>query len=119
MKRHLLLVAIICAALVPAVGRSEDKPAGSPRLTWKEAGMDPAIEGRIEKAVMPEIDRGNMSGCAVLIGRREGIVFEHAYGNRQVEPSVEPMTIDTLFDMASRTLTQYLDVGQKRLLLVH
>ena len=43
-----------------------------------------------------------MSGCVVLIGRREGIVFEHAYGNRRSSRK-EPMTIDTLFDMASLT----------------
>jgi uncharacterized protein YbbC (DUF1343 family)/CubicO group peptidase (beta-lactamase class C family) len=65
--------------------------------------MDSSIEDRIKKAVSRSIDRGDMSGCVVLIGRREGIVFEHAYGNRAVEPKVEPMTLDTLFDMASLT----------------
>jgi uncharacterized protein YbbC (DUF1343 family)/CubicO group peptidase (beta-lactamase class C family) len=39
----------------------------------------------------------------VLIGRRAGIVFEKAYGDRCVEPQQEPMTTDTLFDMASLT----------------
>ena len=31
------------------------------------------------------------------------IVFEQAYGNRALEPAVEPMTTDTIFDMASLT----------------
>ena len=44
-----------------------------------------------------------MAGCVVLIGRRAGIVFEQAYGNRSVEPDVVPMTTDTVFDMASLT----------------
>ncbi len=65
--------------------------------------MDPAMESRIDPLVAAGIQHGNMSGCVVLIGRREGIVFEHAYGNRCVEPQKEPMTTDTLFDMASLT----------------
>ena len=30
-------------------------------------------------------------------------MFHHAYGNRALEPTVEPMTEDTIFDMASLT----------------
>ena len=65
--------------------------------------MDSSLEGRIDRAVARSLDDGQMSGCVVLIGRREGIVFEKAYGNRCVEPQKEPMTTDTLFDMASLT----------------
>src|SRR3954468_10078809 len=65
--------------------------------------MDSAIESRIGKAVGHAIEKHELVGCVVLIGRREGIVFEHAYGNRAVEPKTEPMTTDTLFDMASLT----------------
>jgi uncharacterized protein YbbC (DUF1343 family) len=39
----------------------------------------------------------------VLVGRRAGIVFERAYGNRSIEPKPLPMTTDTVFDMASLT----------------
>ena len=49
------------------------------------------------------IEKGDMAGCVVLIGRRAGIVFEHAYGNRSIEPEKVPMTTDTVFDMASLT----------------
>jgi uncharacterized protein YbbC (DUF1343 family)/CubicO group peptidase (beta-lactamase class C family) len=49
------------------------------------------------------MDEGNMPGCVVLVGRRAGIVFEKAYGNRSLEPKKERMTLDTLFDMASLT----------------
>jgi uncharacterized protein YbbC (DUF1343 family)/CubicO group peptidase (beta-lactamase class C family) len=104
MKRHtirMIMLTVVCTATCALHVMAKDSPAE--KISWKKAGMNPAIEGLIEKAVTPEIEQGNLSGCVVLIGRREGIVFEHAYGNRQVEPSVEPMTIDTLFDMASLT----------------
>src|SRR5882724_8711115 len=109
MKRHLLrctagravLFAIVCAALAPTIGQAKDEPAAAQKISWEKAGMDSAIEGGIDKAVKRAIKRGELSGCVVLIGRREGVVFEHAYGNRAVEPKVEPMTTDTVFDMAS------------------
>lgn len=65
--------------------------------------MDPALENRIDQAVAKSIADGQMCGCVVLIGRRGGIVFEKAYGNRAIEPREEPMTTETLFDMASLT----------------
>jgi uncharacterized protein YbbC (DUF1343 family)/CubicO group peptidase (beta-lactamase class C family) len=65
--------------------------------------MDPAMERRIEPLVEKSIERGDMPGCVVLIGRRAGIVFEKAYGNRAIEPETVPMTTDTVFDMASLT----------------
>jgi SSS family transporter len=50
-----------------------------------------------------------LPGAVVVIGHNGKVVFEHAYGNRKVagEPGVngeltaEPMTEDTIFDMAS------------------
>ena len=44
-----------------------------------------------------------LPGAVVLIGHNGHIVFHHAYGNRALEPTVEAMTEDTLFDMASLT----------------
>lgn len=80
-----------------------DAPPPVPKISWKAGRMDSSLTGRIDQAVKRSIERGDMSGCVVLIGRKEGIVFEQAYGNRAVKPNVEPMTIDTLFDMASLT----------------
>jgi SSS family transporter len=42
-----------------------------------------------------------LPGAVVLIGHDNKIVFEQAYGHRSLEPTVEPMTEDTIFDMAS------------------
>ncbi len=44
-----------------------------------------------------------LPGAVVLIGHDGKVVFEHAYGDRALEPRVEPMTEDTIFDMASLT----------------
>jgi SSS family transporter len=42
-----------------------------------------------------------LPGAVVLIGHDNKIVFEQAYGHRSLEPTVEPMTEGTIFDMAS------------------
>jgi len=88
------------SALLFSAAMANERPA---RVGFEAAGMDPAMESRIEHVVARSIEEGNMAGCVVLVGRRAGIVFEQAYGNRSVEPETEPMTIDTVFDMASLT----------------
>src|SRR5687768_1675734 len=40
-------------------------------------------------------------GAVLLVGRKDGVVYEKAYGNRAVQPAVEAMTADTIFDVAS------------------
>jgi uncharacterized protein YbbC (DUF1343 family)/CubicO group peptidase (beta-lactamase class C family) len=94
----LVLCALLCVA--SEVLAEPDRP---PRISFDAAGLDAAMESRIEQAVARAIERGDMPGCVVLIGRREGIVFEQSYGHRRVEPEKVPMTIDTVFDMASLT----------------
>jgi len=44
-----------------------------------------------------------LPGAVVLINHNGKKVFEQAYGNRAIEPTIEPMTEDTIFDMASLT----------------
>ena len=44
-----------------------------------------------------------MPGAVVLVGRRGMIAYAGAAGRRAVEPKPEPMTRDTVFDMASLT----------------
>jgi uncharacterized protein YbbC (DUF1343 family) len=57
----------------------------------------------IDAAVEESIARGDLPGAVVLVGNRAGIVFRKAYGNRAVLPTREPMTVDTVFDVASLT----------------
>jgi len=57
----------------------------------------------IDAVVKEGIDRGQLPGCVVMIGHHGRIVFEKAYGERQVEPESVAMTIDTVFDLASLT----------------
>ena len=58
---------------------------------------------RIDRVVEEGIHRKQMPGCVVVIGSRNEIYFEKAYGQRQLQPEPVPMTLATVFDLASLT----------------
>jgi len=62
---------------------------------------DPFVE--IDHVVEHHIGLGNLPGAVVLVGHQDAIAFEKAYGNRSVEPEIEAMTPETVFDLASLT----------------
>jgi len=69
------------------------------------------------------IRSGKAPGAVVIAGRRTGVVFRRAYGQRALVPEHLPMTTETIFDLASLskplvvgTLVQWL-VEQGRLSL--
>jgi uncharacterized protein YbbC (DUF1343 family)/CubicO group peptidase (beta-lactamase class C family) len=59
--------------------------------------------GLIDTLVEQAIEEKKLPGAVVVVGHREAIVYEKAFGARAVVPSVEPMTLDTVFDAASLT----------------
>ncbi len=67
------------------------------------AGMSPAQLTNIDQIVEAEIAKKQLPGAVVLVGRQGKIVWRRAYGNRALEPREEPMTTDTIFDLASLT----------------
>jgi uncharacterized protein YbbC (DUF1343 family)/CubicO group peptidase (beta-lactamase class C family) len=77
--------------------------AGLPRAEPASVGMDERRLARIDDLVAEGLKKNNMPGCVVCVGRRGKIVWLKAYGSKQVQPTTVPMTIDTVFDMASIT----------------
>ena len=58
---------------------------------------------KIDRVVRRAIDKGQIPGAVVLVGQAGRILFERAYGHRSLEPRLEPMTLETQFDLASLT----------------
>ena len=69
------------------------------------AGPAQAARGleAIEPLVNAALADHKLPGCVVVVGRGSGIVYKKAFGSRAVQPEVEPMTLDTIFDLASLT----------------
>jgi uncharacterized protein YbbC (DUF1343 family) len=81
-------------------------PHGSPQAPAQRRLSTPVDVTRldaIEPIVQAAIKEKLLPGAVVLVGHRDRIVYQKAFGNRAVEPGVEPMTVDTIFDLASLT----------------
>ncbi|MGC9948296.1 MAG: exo-beta-N-acetylmuramidase NamZ domain-containing protein [Bryobacteraceae bacterium] len=57
----------------------------------------------LDQAVEQAIEAGRIPGAVLLIGHKGRIVHRKAYGLRALAPTPEPMTVDTIFDLASLT----------------
>ncbi len=57
----------------------------------------------IDSLLTSSISAGDAPGAVVLITRHGQVLYRKAFGHRSLQPSVEPMTPDTIFDLASLT----------------
>src|SRR5687768_15701888 len=65
--------------------------------------MNAAKLNQIEQLVNADIVEKKLPGAVVIVGHRGKIVYRKAFGNRSLVPTVEKMTVDTIFDVASLT----------------
>jgi len=77
--------------------------ASLPEAPPEQVGLDPERLARIDEAVERAIAAHRVPGAVVLVGRHGKVAYAKAYGQRALEPAPEPMTRDTIFDMASLT----------------
>jgi len=90
-----LATALFLAA--PAAQRRAPSAAVAP------PGLDLSRFDEIPPIVEDAIRDKKLPGAVVLIGRGDRVVYQRALGRRAVEPAMEPMTTDTIFDLASLT----------------
>lgn len=64
--------------------------------------LDRTVLHKLDDAVEKSIDEGNCPGAVVWVEHGKS-KYVKAYGDRAIMPDVEPMTIDTIFDLASLT----------------
>src|SRR5215831_3289617 len=96
MIRHLRLL-VVFAFLAATV--SAQLPAAQPSAEGFSAERLALMDASIADA----IDRKQLPGAVVLVGRHGKVVWRKAYGARALEPQREAMTSDTIFDLASLT----------------
>jgi CubicO group peptidase (beta-lactamase class C family) len=69
----------------------------------RAAAIDRDELNKIDTAVAAAFKRNDCPGAVVLIVHDDKVIFRKAYGSRAVRPNSAPMTVDTIFDMASLT----------------
>lgn len=97
-----LMLIVACGTVAPApapyqipeiaepVADSADFPAIA-ELCW--------IDDLVEEAIR----EGHLPGAVILVGQNEQILYRKAFGHRSLVPALEPMTVDTVFDLSSLT----------------
>ena len=72
----------------------------SPRAT---VVIDSSRFALLDTAVKSAIADGQLPGAVVLVSHRGETIYQKAFGQRAIDPVAEPMTLDTIFDLASLT----------------
>lgn len=93
----LLLAIALLLTSSPCVGSQlpQAKPAA--------VSVSPANLIHIDEALAESISHHEVPGAVVLVARNGKVIWRKAYGSRALEPSKEPMTTETIFDLASLT----------------
>ena len=89
------MFAALLAAMLLSLAGASDAESGEGSA---EAALAP-----IAPTVQEQIDQGHIPGAVVLVGEGARTVYRGVFGERAIEPDREPMTPDTIFDLASLT----------------
>ncbi len=85
-------------------GSAQKPPLASESASGPPAvGMSPTRLAHLDEIIEAEVAKKQLPGAVVIVGRKGKVVWRRAYGNRALEPAPEPMTVDTIFDLASLT----------------
>lgn len=90
-----LLSLALCLSAVSGTAQGRRPAKGSDFDIKRLETIEPLIREQIAEKKLP--------GAVVVVGRGDKVVWRTVVGNRALEPKVEPMTADTIFDAASLT----------------
>ena len=94
--KKLLTVTVAVALAVPAFAQ------GALKLDSPERhGMNSEKLAQVDRVINDAITAKEIPGAVLSVVRGNDIVYLKAYGNKSVVPTVEPMTTETMFDLAS------------------
>ena len=96
-KMKKLITIAVAAVLVVPVFAQRALRLDSP----ERHGMNPVKLAQVDRVVNDAITAKEIPGAVLSVVRGNDIVYLKAYGNKSVVPTVEPMTTETLFDLAS------------------
>jgi uncharacterized protein YbbC (DUF1343 family)/CubicO group peptidase (beta-lactamase class C family) len=112
-----VLVLVLVSLLAVSTMAFAQKPSSSPQSTKPAAEPAPApttpapVASKEEQSWFAPLDEllkdaiasGNAPGAVLLVAHNGLVAYRKAYGTRTVGANAEPMTADTIFDLASLT----------------
>ncbi|MFZ0956354.1 MAG: serine hydrolase [Candidatus Sulfotelmatobacter sp.] len=115
------LVALASASATAVVSPPDAQPISAPLAATPDAS--PIRLAAVDAIIQQAIADGNIPGAVLVVGHNGKVIYRKAYGSRALEPKREPMTLDTVFDLASLTkvivtttaVMQLVELGKVRL----
>src|SRR5437773_4898165 len=98
MRRRLVPLLLLALCSAPAAGVAQ-----APASRHEEPWTPPPIWPELDSAARDAVAAGEVPGAVILVGRGERVLYRKGLGSRALVPAVEPMTVDTIFDLASLT----------------
>ncbi len=93
------ILPFFCTLFFGAIALAQSSPTGAAApATASQSGFAP-----LDALLKDAVEKGNAPGAVLLVGHNGAVVYRKAYGSLSLEPTKEPMTVDTIFDMASLT----------------
>lgn len=90
---HLFLFLLLGAQLASAQSLQ--------RVAPEQVGMDSRKLMYADEAIETAIANKDIPGAVLAVVRNGKMAYLKAYGNKRIYPNTEPMTVNTIFDMAS------------------
>jgi uncharacterized protein YbbC (DUF1343 family)/CubicO group peptidase (beta-lactamase class C family) len=119
-----VFVLIMCSVLLVSgnfagATAREDAPAAASQ----GSAIAPVRLSAVDSIIQQAIADHNIPGAVLVVGHDGKVIYRKAYGERALEPRREPMTLDTIFDLASLTkviatttaVMQLMELGKVRL----
>jgi len=97
------MLSAVCLTLMAAIflGAGGSSLAESPEV--KQRVPSQPHFSAVDAAIEHSIQEGEIPGAVLIIGHDGHVIYRKAYGWRALEPRREPMTLNTIFDLASLT----------------
>ncbi len=97
MNKTLLLFSLFISSCIFATAQP------LPQVTPEQAGLDSHKLKNADDIIQLAIDKKEIPGAVLAVVRNGKMAYLKAYGNKQVFPTIIPMDVYTVFDLASCT----------------
>src|SRR5260370_3492429 len=93
---------VLCFRRTPlgATGAARRRPTPKPKPA---APQETVNFSAVDALVQGQVADDGITGAVLVVGHAGHVVHQKAFGLRATSPRSEPMTIDTVFDLASLT----------------
>jgi uncharacterized protein YbbC (DUF1343 family)/CubicO group peptidase (beta-lactamase class C family) len=99
-----LLIALLALGILSFSPAASAQKSDASSKSSKTQSRVPQYDWRtLDKVIADAIVNKECPGAVVLVGHHGKVVYKKAYGRRSLEPKLESMTLDTIFDVASLT----------------